>query len=104
MAIDTLGNNVRFVVLCASDPYAVVGVQTAFGIRPDLVTGPATNTSAGIELVRKLTGLTALNLIDPASLPDLRNLLQQALHLALWVSASGLVPVLIDAQSGPSFV
>jgi len=83
VAIDTLGNNVRFVVLCASDPYAVVGVQTAFGIRPDLVTGPAANTSAGIQLVKELTGLTALSLIDPASLPDLRVLLQKALHLTV---------------------
>lgn len=45
-AIDELGNNVCVTILCASDPYAVVGVQHAFDLTPDLVTGPATNTSA----------------------------------------------------------
>jgi hypothetical protein len=78
-AIEALGDNVAFVVLCASDPYAVVGVQTAFGLRPDVITGPATNTTAGVELVEKLTGLPALNLMDPDSLPALRKLLNDAL-------------------------
>ena len=77
IAIKALNNQVVFVVLCASDPYSVVGVQTAFGLQPDVITGPATNTTAGIELVEKLTGLPALNLMDPASLPRLRALLAE---------------------------
>ena len=48
-AIDMLGDNISCRILCASDPYAVVGVQKAFGLKPDLVTGPATNTKAAIE-------------------------------------------------------
>jgi hypothetical protein len=81
-AIDALSEHVAFVVLCASDPYAVVGVQTAFGLEPDVITGPATNTTAGIALIEKLTGLPALNLMDSASLPALQNLLAKALPAA----------------------
>ena len=47
-------------------------MQTAFGLRPDLVTGPATNTTAGMDLVQKLTGVPALNLLEPDSLLQLR--------------------------------
>jgi len=79
IAIDALSQHVAFVVLCASDPYSVVGVQTGFGLRPDVITGPATNTTAGIELAEKLTQLPAMNLMDPKSLPRLRELLGVAL-------------------------
>ncbi len=79
IAIDALNEHVRFVVLCASDPYSVLGVQTAFGLRPDVITGPATNTTAGIELAENLTQLPALNLMDPTALPRLRELLKVAL-------------------------
>ena len=79
IAIDALQKHVKLVALSASDPYAVVGVQTAFGLTPDLITGPATNTTAGIALVEKLTGIPALNLLDPdASLPRLRQILHDA--------------------------
>jgi hypothetical protein len=77
-AIDLLQKHVKLVTLSASDPYAVVGVQAAFGLKPDLVTGPATNTTAGIELVEKLCGVPALNLMDPNSLSALRRLLRDA--------------------------
>jgi len=70
---------VRFTVLCASDPYAVVGVVQGFGIVPDLVAGPAANTTAGRELVRKLTGLEALDLHDVASYTRLREILAASL-------------------------
>ncbi len=63
-AIEEIGPNVRCTVLSASDPYAVTGVTSAFGNRPDLVTGLATSTSAGIELVEKLSGIKALNILD----------------------------------------
>ncbi len=78
-AIHALRNHLVFVVLCASDPYAVIGVQTAFGLHPDIITGPATNTTAGVALVNKLTGLPALNLLDPESLKPLRMMLREAL-------------------------
>ena len=82
-AVAALGKNVRCTILCASDPYAVLGVQTAFNIQPDLVTGPAANTDAGIELVSKLTGLEALNLVKEASLPRLQTVLRQCLPAGL---------------------
>jgi hypothetical protein len=70
-----------FTVLCASDPYAVLGVQYAFGnhLQADLVAGPAANTDAAVALVKKLTGLRALNLQDRANHPELLELLKKAL-------------------------
>jgi len=68
---------VRFSILCASDPYAVLGVQDAFGITPDLVAGPAGNTTAAVELVSKLTGVRALNLLDRGGAEELRMLLDE---------------------------
>lgn len=79
VAIEALGDRVVFVVLCAWDPYSVVGVRTAFGLEPDVITGPATNTTAGIALAEKLTQLPALNLMDADSLPKLRRMLSQVL-------------------------
>ena len=76
VAIAELERQVRFTVLCASDPYAVVGVAAAFERQPDLVAGGAANTQAGIQLVEKLTGIKALNLPDEAALPELRGLLK----------------------------
>ncbi len=73
-----------FTVLCASDPYAVLGVQTAFGnhLQADLVAGPAANTDAAVALVKKLTGLPALNLLEQMNHPELLRLLTGALPLA----------------------
>lgn len=73
-----LRDRVALRILCASDPYAVAGVQQAFGIQPDVVAGIATSTSAGIQLIRKLTGLKALNLLDPGAVPELRTMLETA--------------------------
>jgi hypothetical protein len=67
--------------LCASDPYAVLGVVQGFGIVPDLVAGVATNTTAGIELIRRLTGLAALDLHDSSSRPRLREILTGTLRV-----------------------
>ena len=78
-AIEELGDNICCTVLCASDPYAVVGVQQAFGLKPDLVAGPAASTSAAIDLVDKLTGVVAIDVMDRSCLPTLRNILKQAL-------------------------
>jgi hypothetical protein len=72
-------DQVRLTVLCASDPYAVVGVVQGFGIVPDFVAGLAANTTAGRDLVRKLTGLEALDLHDPVSHPRLREILGASL-------------------------
>ncbi len=74
-----LDDQVCFMLLCASDPYAVMGVASAFARQPDLIAGGAANTKAGIELVNKLTGLPALNLMDQASYPDMQQRLVKVL-------------------------
>lgn len=77
--IEELGENIRCTVLSASDPYAVTGVTQAFGIQPDLVTGLATGTQAGIELIEKLSGIQALNVLDRDSHPKLGTILKRML-------------------------
>jgi len=81
VAKDMIRDNVRFKLLCAQDPYAVVGVQQAFQRTPDLVSGGAANTEAAIALVHKLSGLPALNLVDPANRAQLESMLRKALDL-----------------------
>ena len=81
-AIEELGDgNIKCKILCASDPYAVVGVEQAFGLKPDVVAGPATSTSAAVDLVRHLTGVEGINVMDPESLPQLREVLKRTLDL-----------------------
>jgi hypothetical protein len=79
VAVRLLAENVRVTVLCASDPYAVVGVITAFGKEPDLVAGRATSTDAATALIEKLVSIPALNLLDPASGPELAAFLRERL-------------------------
>lgn len=64
-AIDALGDSVRLTLLAASDPYAALGVGKAFGLKPDIVTGIAANTRAGVELCERLTGVPTLDLTTP---------------------------------------
>lgn len=80
--VDELGNNIVCTILCASDPYAVVGVRQAFGMTPDLVSGPATTTSAAVALVKNLTGLRGINVIDPAAKLPFREFLLDKLKIA----------------------
>lgn len=80
LAVQAIAPNIRLTILCASDPYAVVGLTHSFGLQPDLVSGPAANTLAGRDLVKKLCGVRALHLIDPDSLPELRRLLREKLR------------------------
>lgn len=86
VAIEELGDNICCTILCASDPYAVVGVQQGFTLTPDLVSGPAAQTSAAVELVRKLTGLRAINVIDRRTLPEFRDFLETELGVKLAVT------------------
>jgi hypothetical protein len=81
IAKEMIRENVKFKLLCAQDPYAVVGVQQAFQRTPDLVAGGAANTDAAIALVHKLSGLPALNLVDPANRQKLGAMLRKALDL-----------------------
>jgi hypothetical protein len=81
LAVGRLGDHVRCTILCASDPYAVVGVASAFGVRPDLVAGRATSTTAAIELCGRLAGVECLNLLDPDTHPELDSVLAEKLGL-----------------------
>ena len=78
--VDMLRDRVVFTILCALDPYAVVGIQEAWDMSFDLVAGPTANTEAGVELVERLTGLEALNLIDRGNYLRLRTMLGEALE------------------------
>jgi hypothetical protein len=79
--MEVLADSVTCTVLCASDPYAVMGVMNAFEMKPDLVTGRCTGTLAGIELVDRLVGVPAINMIDEASAPAIREFLRKELSL-----------------------
>jgi hypothetical protein len=81
IAVEAISDSVRWSVLCASDPYAVVGLIAAYGRAPDLVAGVTTNTQAGIQLVQSLCGIRALNLLARESLWELREMLRNALGL-----------------------
>lgn len=63
-ALERLAGLVRCTVLCAADPYASLGVIRAFPIPTDLIAGLATSTAAGIRLVGRLTGISAVNVLD----------------------------------------
>jgi hypothetical protein len=80
-AVRLLGDRIRCTVLCASDPYAVVGVIDAFGTDPDLISGRAASTEAGVELVRRLTGKRALSLFGGSGGEELRALLSESLEV-----------------------
>lgn len=82
VAFEELKECVQCTVLCASDPYAVYGVMKSFNLTPDIVSGIATNTYAGAELIEKLCGVKALNLIDPKTADSLKHILTQKLEMA----------------------
>lgn len=79
LAIKYINPFVKFRILCASDPYAVYGVMKAFGSKPDLVCGIATNTIGGQQLIKKLCGVRSLNIIYPEQQKKLRVLLNEKL-------------------------
>lgn len=79
IVVEMIGSRLCCTVLAASDPYAVVGVRQAFALEPDLVSGPAANTEAAVHLVRKLTGVPALNLLRASHKPALMKFLRQRL-------------------------
>lgn len=81
VAMRVLADHVAITVLCASDPYAVMGVIGAFGMKPDLVSGRSTATEAGIELIDRLVGVPAMNMIDRENRPAIAAFLRENLPL-----------------------
>ena len=53
----------------------------AFGIIPDLVSGAATNTRAGVELIKKLCAREAVNVLDSGSGPVIGDVLARTLEI-----------------------
>lgn len=76
IVLEEISKQIQFTVLCASDPYAVIGVSQSFGLTPDIVSGIATNTTAGIELIEKLAQVPALSLTTEDSIEKLRSQLK----------------------------
>jgi len=63
------------VVLSANDPVAAWGgiklLRERFGIEPAVVTGPATDNSVGVDIIRDQLNVAAFNAIsNPADLGD----------------------------------
>ena len=83
IAFEELTDNIKCTILCASDPYAVYGVMKSFNLKPDIVSGIATNTFAGAELIEKLCNVKALNLIDPKTTKELKRILNNKLNINL---------------------
>ncbi len=83
IAIQEIRHCIQCTILCASDPYAVYGVMKAFEIIPDIVSGVATNTQAGVALIEKLCGVPALNLIDYDTSEALKHILATQLNRSL---------------------
>jgi len=82
IAVEELQDALAMTILCASDPYAVIGVEEAFGtLSPDLVTGIATNTAAGISLLAQLTDRPAFNIRDKDTHDRLDALLRDRLGI-----------------------
>lgn len=80
-AVARLKEHVRMSILCASDPYAVKGVVEAFQFRPDLVSGPCTNTDASVALVKRLMDLKAMNILAPCAPENLQAMIAEHLKL-----------------------
>ncbi len=83
VAIEMLQDNIKTMVLCASDPYGVYGVMEAFGFKPHLVSGIATNTEAGVQLIEKLAGVRALNIMDPERRPEMVEIIRRSVNMTL---------------------
>ena len=66
---------------CIQLPTKALVAQEVQAVVPDLVTGPATSTSAAIDLGKKLSGVEALNVMDPGSIGLLRDTLRRTLDI-----------------------
>jgi hypothetical protein len=83
IVLEEIKEQIVCTVMCASDPYAVVGLSQSFGLTPDVISGIVTNTSAGIELVEKLTGVKAVSISDRPSQLQLMEIVGEKLKLSV---------------------
>ena len=83
IAINEIRENIKCIILAATDPYAVYGLMKVFDITPDIVTGIASNTLAGKRMVQELCKVKALNLIDATTTKELKQILESGTGLSL---------------------
>jgi hypothetical protein len=76
IALQEMKQQICFTVLCASDPYAVVGAIRDFGLNPDIISGIVADTTAGVALVEGLTGVKTITLSNQESQQQLSQLLK----------------------------
>ncbi|GAB4226086.1 MAG: hypothetical protein Kow0032_03000 [Methyloligellaceae bacterium] len=76
LALARLAPHVRLFALCASDAYAARGFCEISDLQPDFIAGPAANNTASAALVKKLTGLPALDVSSREGEAALAQLLQ----------------------------
>lgn len=79
-AVDLVEEAIAYKLPCASDPHGVVGLEEAYGLEPDLVSGRVTNTAAGIDLLDELTGHDVLDLHEESATKPLAKRLVGALE------------------------
>ncbi len=77
LAVERISARVALTVLCASDPYAVTGIEQTFGHPVDVVSGFAASTAAGEELVGRLSGHAAVNVLARDVGPRLDDLIDR---------------------------
>lgn len=79
IVLERIKSQICLTVLCASDPYGVLGVINTFHLIPDLIGGIVTNNQAGVELVEKLTGIRAICPTDQDAEAKLMSILREKL-------------------------
>jgi hypothetical protein len=77
--LEKMKQQICLMVLCANDPYGVVGAVKGFDLIPDLISGIVTNTIAGVELVERLTGITAICPTEERAALKLKPILEKAI-------------------------
>ncbi|MGB5238262.1 MAG: hypothetical protein WBM43_06850 [Flavobacteriaceae bacterium] len=83
LAIEAIQDQIKCIILCASDPYAVYGLMKAYNLSPDIVTGITSNTLAGIQMVERLCKVKALNVIDSNTSSELKEIISAKTSLPL---------------------
>ncbi len=81
IVLEEIKEQIVCTVMCAADPYGVVGITHSFGLTPDVISGIVTDTSAGVELVEKLSGVPAVTIGDRPSQLQLMEIVLEKLNL-----------------------
>ena len=83
IVLEKIKPQICLTILCANDPYAVVGATDSFHLTPDIISGIVANTTAGIKLVNQLTGIEAICPTDEHAIEQLMPILQDKLKMAI---------------------